>query len=131
LAIEDFLEASPKKSNNVRLSRYMYELFDDELNSADGTMVVKGIGEVIIPTSGGVRLQPRLQEEIDSKTLSAALAPGARGVAGESDATLSPRVEPGVRVVRDDQGDSAKTARPNPPLPSLHVAPEVSASSLP
>ena len=46
LAIEDYLESSPKKSNNVRLSRFLYDLFDDELNSKDGTMVVKGIGEV-------------------------------------------------------------------------------------
>jgi serine/threonine protein kinase len=79
LAIEDYLESSPKKSNNVRLSRYMYDLFDDELNSADGTMVVKGIGEVIIPASQGHKPVPRMEEDVDHKTLSAALMPAAPG----------------------------------------------------
>lgn len=75
LALEDWLEQSPKKSNNVRLSRFLYDLFDDELNSAEGTMVVKGVGQVIIPTSrqGNEALKPAVEEEIDSKTLSAAL----------------------------------------------------------
>jgi len=78
LALEDYLDSSPKKSNNIRISRYLYEVFDDELNSKSGTMVVEGVGEVIVPT--GARdgpLEPRIEEEIDSKTLSAALAPGA------------------------------------------------------
>ena len=75
LALEDWLEQSPKKSNNVRLSRFLYDLFDDELNSAEGTMVVKGVGQVIIPTSrqGNEGLKPAIEEEIDNKTLSAAL----------------------------------------------------------
>ncbi len=73
LALEDFLEQSPKKSNNVRLSRFLYELFDDELNSAEGTLIVKGVGQVIIPTSAGARAKPAVEEEIDSKTLTAAL----------------------------------------------------------
>ncbi|MDP2342644.1 MAG: protein kinase [Deltaproteobacteria bacterium] len=74
LALEDFLEQSPKKSNNVRLSRFLYELFDDELNSAEGTLVVKGVGQVIIPTSqGAAPAKPAFEEEVDSKTLTAAL----------------------------------------------------------
>ncbi|MBI1946588.1 MAG: serine/threonine protein kinase [Deltaproteobacteria bacterium] len=75
LALEDYLEASPKKSNNVRLSRYMYDIFDDELNAKDGTMVVKGIGEVIIPASQGMNLVPKIEEDVDHNTLSAALMP--------------------------------------------------------
>lgn len=78
LAIEDYLESSPKKSNNVRLSRYMYDLFDDELNSADGTMVVKGIGEVIIPASQNGKFAPPIEDDVDHKTLSAALLPSDR-----------------------------------------------------
>ncbi len=73
LALEDWLESSPKKSNNVRLSRFLYDLFDDELNSAEGTMVVKGVGQVIIPTSQGKDAKPAIEEEVDSKTLTAAL----------------------------------------------------------
>ncbi|MCC7072905.1 MAG: protein kinase [Deltaproteobacteria bacterium] len=75
LALEDYLEASPKKSNNVRLSRYMFDIFDDELNAKDGTLVVKGIGEVIIPASQGMNLVPKLEEDVDHNTLSAALLP--------------------------------------------------------
>ncbi|MFM7298117.1 MAG: serine/threonine protein kinase, partial [Planctomycetota bacterium] len=65
LAIEDWLEQSPKKSNNVRLSRFLYDLFDDELNSAEGTMVVKGVGQVVIPTNRGMKLKPVVEEEVD------------------------------------------------------------------
>ena len=75
LALEDYLESSPKKSNNVRLSRFMYDIFDDELNAKDGTMVVKGIGEVIIPASQGMNLAPKIEEEVDHNTLSVALMP--------------------------------------------------------
>jgi serine/threonine protein kinase len=78
LAIEDYLESSPKKSNNVRLSRYLYEVFDDELNADGGTMVVQGIGEVIIPTGApsDADQEPAdaVEEEVDEHTLSAALA---------------------------------------------------------
>ena len=78
LALEDYLERSPKKSNNIRLSRYLYDLFDDELNSDTGTLIVKGIGEVIIPTGQGPSTRkPRVEEEVDAKTLSAALMPDA------------------------------------------------------
>lgn len=75
LAIEDYLESSPKKSNNVRLSRYMYELFDDELNSVDGTMLVDGVGEVVIPAAQGAKFKPRIEDDVDQNTLSAALLP--------------------------------------------------------
>jgi serine/threonine protein kinase len=111
LAIEDYLESSPRKSNNVRLSRYLYELFDDELNSESGTMVVQGIGEVIIPTGANKEAKPKVsvEEDVDSKTLSAALAPSPPKSAAEEEDEDSPRLgrrrpsEPGVRVVRDDQ----------------------------
>lgn len=77
LAIEDYLESSPRKSNNVRLSQYLYDLFDDELNSKQSTMIVQGIGEVIIPTRRGQSLERSdvEPEEVDSATLSAALMP--------------------------------------------------------
>jgi serine/threonine protein kinase len=133
LALEDYLESSPKKSNNVRLSRYLYELFDDELNSESGTMIVQGIGEVIIPTGANLsaeRNKVEVADEVDSQTLSAALMPSpdnpnpnagevsaeepTRTSAGRPEeelsadsatATLGRRrpSEPGVRVVRDDQ----------------------------
>ena len=131
LAIEDFLESSPKKSNNVRLSRYMYELFDDELNSADGTMVVKGVGEVIIPTSQGAKqqLQPRIEEEIDSKTLSAALLPDAKGAAEKAGA-VAPRVEKGIErsAAQSSSGRDRKTPPP-PPTPG-HTGPHGPVSAL-
>jgi serine/threonine protein kinase len=107
LAIEDYLEASPKKSNNVRISRYMYDLFDDELKSADGTMVVEGVGEVIIPTSDhnrNKRPEP-IDDEIDNKTLSAALLPDGNVI------VTSPKA-PGERDPRDRAADVA--AEPPP-----------------
>lgn len=58
LAVEDYLEKSPKKANTVRLSRYMFELFDEDIKTEGGTMVVEGIGEVIIPTRQGSPEKP-------------------------------------------------------------------------
>lgn len=76
LAIEDFLDKSPKKSNNIRLSKYLYDRFDDELNAKSGTMIVEGVGEVIVPTGiSKSDIKPRIEEEIDAHTLSAALDP--------------------------------------------------------
>jgi serine/threonine protein kinase len=105
LAIEDYLETSPKKSNNVRLSRYLYDLFDDELNSAEGTLVVKGVGQVIIPTSSqaGEKAKPAIEEEVDHKTLTAALAPEGR------------RADRASPLVRDEQSSRL----PAPPAKSL------------
>lgn len=107
LALEDWLEQSPKKSNNVRLSRFLYELFDDELNSAEGTMVVKGVGQVIIPTSrqGKEPIKPAFEEEVDSKTLTAALVD-----AGGPDAPL----KAAPARVRDEL-EAKANARPPPP----------------
>jgi serine/threonine protein kinase len=102
LAVEDYLETSAKKSNNVRLSRYMYELFDDELHAEGGTMIVQGIGEVIIPTGmkGATPNVPDV-EEIDHKTLSAALLPNADQRSGRTAAKADAPV--GARLVRDDR----------------------------
>ncbi|MBN2358808.1 MAG: serine/threonine protein kinase, partial [Deltaproteobacteria bacterium] len=74
LALEDYLDRAPRKSNNVRLSRWLYELFDDELNADGGTMIVKGIGEIIVPTgqSSEEAEKPKI-EEIPEGTVRAAL----------------------------------------------------------
>ncbi len=106
LAVEDYLDSAPRKSNNVRLSRYMYDLFDDELNAEGGTMVVDGIGEVIVPTGQKGELKPRVEEDIDHKTLSAALIEPA-----DSEASAPPtnalrgkrrQSEPSARIVREE-----------------------------
>jgi len=104
LALEDWLEQSPKKSNNVRLSRFLYELFDDELNSAEGTMVVKGVGQVIIPTSrqGKEPIKPAVEEEVDSKTLTAALV----------DAGPDAPLKPATPRVKDELSARAKAPPP-------------------
>ena len=74
LALEDWLDRSPNKSNNVRISRYLYDLFDDELNAEGGTLEVKGIGEIIIPTgTGDAPKALPAQEEIPEGTVRAAL----------------------------------------------------------
>ena len=104
LAIEDWLEASPKKSNNVRLSRFLYDLFDDELASAEGTMVVKGVGQVIIPTSQGKDAKPAVEDEIDSKTLTAALV-------DDAPETAPPKAKPSSRV-RDEVGSQPRRSTP-------------------
>jgi hypothetical protein len=113
LALEDWLEQSPKKSNNVRLSRFLYELFDDELNSAEGTMVVKGVGQIVIPTSRGEKAKPAVDEEIDSKTLTAALVEPP-----PSPAAVSPR--PAGGRVRDELGPDpfVRPAPFDPPVPA-------------
>jgi serine/threonine protein kinase len=74
LAIEDFLETFPRKSNNVRFSQYLYNLFDDELNAATGSMVVDGVGQVIIPTSQGQPVVAAISEDVDHKTLTHVLS---------------------------------------------------------
>ncbi len=119
LAIEDYLEQSPKKSNAVRLSRYMYDVFDDELNAEGGTMVVQGIGEVIIPTGHeGKDLKPRVQEEVDHQTLSAVLAPGTN--AADIDAAYRAQKEKAEQRLKSksDEALSAeaetRTAAPSP-----------------
>jgi serine/threonine protein kinase len=113
LALEDWLESSPKKSNNVRLSRFLYDLFDDELNSAEGTMVVKGVGQVIIPTSQGKDAKPAIEEEVDSKTLTAAL------VDGPAQPVPAPP-QPSSRV-RDELSAKAKAAALKQPTPQPDV----------
>ena len=114
LALEDWLEQSPKKSNNVRLSRFLYELFDDELSSAEGTMVVKGVGQVIIPTSrqGKEPIKPAVEEEVDSKTLTAALV----------DAGPDAPQKPANPRVKDELAARAKA--PTPALKQPTPAPD-------
>ena len=113
LALEDWLEQSPKKSNNVRLSRFLYDLFDDELNSAEGTLVVKGVGQVIIPTSQGKEATPAFEEEIDSKTLSAALVDDRIQPGPASKPQQKPAPPPSSRV-RDEVG--ARVAAASAPV---------------
>ena len=76
LALEDYLDRAPRKSNTVRISRYLYELFDDELNADGGTMIVKGIGELIMPTGAKSDIEDSDSEvdEIPEGTVRAALA---------------------------------------------------------
>jgi serine/threonine protein kinase len=118
LALEDWLEQSPKKSNNVRLSRFMYDLFDDELQSAEGTMVVKGVGQVIIPTSqGAAKAKPAIEEEIDHKTLSAAL------VDEKGAAAAAPAAKPASARVRDELANKQPAKAPTPtPKPAPQAA---------
>jgi serine/threonine protein kinase len=109
LAIEDWLEQSPKKSNNVRLSRFLYDLFDDELNSAEGTMVVKGVGQVVIPTSRGEKLKPAVEEEVDSKTLTAALVDAPE----RPDAVTAPvQTKQAMGRIRDELANQPMTRPP-------------------
>jgi serine/threonine-protein kinase len=119
LAIEDYLESSPKKSNNVRLSRYMYDVFDDELNAVDSTMVVKGIGEVIVPASQAKQVVARVEEDIDHGTLSAALL-AERHAADKPDsakAKAAARKEPSEKIPRAAP-EPRMRAEPPPPAPS-------------
>lgn len=114
LALEDWLEQSPKKSNNVRLSRFMYDLFDDELQSAEGTMVVKGVGQVIIPTSqGAAKAKPAIEEEVDHKTLSAALV--------DEKGAAAPAPKPASARVRDELANKQPQ---RPPTPTPKPAPQ-------
>jgi len=120
LALEDWLEASPKKSNNVRLSRFMYDLFDDELQSADGTMVVKGVGQVIIPTSQGrAQAKAAIEEEVDHKTLTAALVDDKPGA----------ELKPAPRV-RDEIAARSPPAAKTPP-PAVAKAPKPTPTKTP
>jgi hypothetical protein len=122
LALEDWLEASPKKSNNVRLSRFMYDLFDDELQSADGTMVVKGVGQVIIPTSQGrAQAKAAIEEEVDHKTLTAALVDDKPG----AELKPAPRVRDEI-AARSPPPPAAKT-----PPPAVAKAPKPTPTKTP
>ncbi|MFH1807327.1 MAG: protein kinase [Pseudomonadota bacterium] len=96
LAIEDYLDRAPRKSNNVRLSRYLYELFDDELNADGGTMIVKGIGELIVPTgaSSEAIAAPKV-DELPEGTVRAALQ--------EIAAARAERDKDSVSIVTDEK----------------------------
>jgi serine/threonine protein kinase len=123
LALEDWLEKSPKKSNNVRLSRFLYELFDDELNSADGTMVVKGVGQIVIPTSRGVVEQP-VADDVDNETLTAALVepepvqPASTGTKPQADKTVAPKVAVPTSPQTKASTPKSSTPKPSTPKPS-------------
>jgi eukaryotic-like serine/threonine-protein kinase len=132
LAIEDYLEVSPRKSNNVKLSRFMYDLFEDELNSAEGTLVVPGVGQVIIPTSQSAgQVKPAIEEEIDSKTLTAVLAdvpPGARPAATATPSPFSR--SPGMNanlLAESEPAEPTRALTPSPlpalPPPPAHIPP--------
>ena len=112
LALEDWLEQSPKKSNNVRLSRFLYDLFDDELNSAEGTMVVKGVGQVVIPTSRGEKMKPAIEEEVDSKTLTAALVDAPERPDQHELVTVPVSVKAAMGRVRDELANQQMTRPP-------------------
>ncbi len=96
LALEEYLETSPKKSNNVRLSRFMYDVFDDELSSKAGTLLDEDLGEIVIPVPAGAKIEPMVEEDVDHHTLSQALAPAVEDVAAKNS---GPR--PGVSKPRE------------------------------
>ena len=53
IELEDFVGSSGERCNSVRISNWLEELFDDELNRVDGaTVVFPGIGKVILPEIG-------------------------------------------------------------------------------
>jgi serine/threonine protein kinase len=100
LAVEDYLEKSPKKANTVRLSRYMFELFDEDIKTEGGTMVVEGIGEVIIPTGQGEQVKANVndpnekpvkdfEESSDSRTAETPLIPPRKSKNGAEEAENS------------------------------------------
>lgn len=99
LALEDYLESSPKKSNTVRISRYMNDLFDDEINSAQGTMVLHGVGEVIVPARSASKSPAISEEGIDHHSLSAALDLSSRGSAAPK-----ARAQPASALKSDFEG---------------------------
>lgn len=50
IALEDFVSASPIRCNNITISRWVSDLFSEELSrEKGGTVVFQGIGEVILP----------------------------------------------------------------------------------
>jgi serine/threonine protein kinase len=50
LALEDMVSSSGKRCNNIAISKWVTELFEEELSrDRGGTMVFKGVGEVILP----------------------------------------------------------------------------------
>ncbi|MBM4280002.1 MAG: serine/threonine protein kinase [Deltaproteobacteria bacterium] len=122
LAIEDWLEQSPKKSNNVRLSRFLYDLFDDELNSAEGTMVVKGVGQIVVPASWGEKAKPAIEDEVDSKTLTAALV--------DPPAAAAPAAAPRSARVRDELAPQSLVRPPVTGEASSMKAPARTAATL-
>ncbi|MBK8013491.1 MAG: protein kinase [Deltaproteobacteria bacterium] len=50
IALEDFVSASPVRSNNIAISRWVTDLFAEELSKdRGGTVLLPGLGEVILP----------------------------------------------------------------------------------
>lgn len=96
IAIEDYLETSPRKSNTVRLSRYMNEVFEDELNSGNNTMVVQGLGAIIMPTNVEANDgdEPSVSDDIDEHTLSSLLHP--EGYSAEDETVVPGLSHPGL-----------------------------------
>ncbi|MBI5495229.1 MAG: serine/threonine protein kinase [Deltaproteobacteria bacterium] len=124
LALEDWLDRSPVKSNNVRISRYLYDLFDDELNAEGGTLEVKGIGEIIIPTgSAETPAPPGGGEEIPEGTLRAALD----DVEAAHDKKVAERAAKAAAVVAEvpvsDDTEAPESSEDNDPTRAVAAPP--------
>jgi serine/threonine protein kinase len=59
LALEDVVASSGQRCNSVNISEWMHGLFADEIQKGKGsTVVLKGVGEVILPDSVAERSEP-------------------------------------------------------------------------
>lgn len=65
LALEEWLEQSPKESSDRQLSRLLHDLFDDELTSSSGRMAVAGVGTIIAPSWRGAEPHAAVQIGFD------------------------------------------------------------------
>ncbi|MCK6552493.1 serine/threonine protein kinase, partial [Myxococcota bacterium] len=83
LALEDFVAGSGKRCNNIAISKWVTDLFQEELSKdRGGTMIFKGVGEIILPDLEE-KPDDRTKEPAEPVSAPSAKSDGASGRAAE------------------------------------------------
>jgi serine/threonine protein kinase len=114
LALEDFVTGTGKRCNNIAISKWVTELFSEELSrDRGGTMVLKGVGEIILPD---VEERAEVRSDLEN-ALESALESAKSGLseAGASESAVQPsHGRGGGSVNLSDQ----RAGAPRPPIPA-------------
>jgi serine/threonine protein kinase len=101
VALEDFVNGSGERVNNITISKWVSDLFEEELSrERGGTVVFQGVGEVILPDFDG---EEASDDDID--------------VEEASDAALE-APEPSEELVPLRRGRGGGSVDPRPPIPA-------------
>lgn len=110
--LEDFVQTSSKRVNNITISRWVTDLFEEELSrERGGTVVFQGVGEVILPETGGAAAadddddddipDAEISASFDAEDVSEPLVPLSRGRGGGSVGMRPPIPAPSNSMVSE------------------------------